>query len=68
MFDPDKVTWRLSTRSGNNGSCVAVAFVKDNVIAVRNSNRPEQGYVVFSNAEWDAFIWGAKNCEFDLDS
>ena len=57
--------WAKSSRSGNNGNCVEVAFV-DGAIAVRDSKNPEQRALIFTAGEWDAFVGGAKDGEFDL--
>ncbi|MGH3780912.1 MAG: DUF397 domain-containing protein [Pseudonocardiaceae bacterium] len=57
--------WRISSFSGNNGTCVQVATLPDGRIAVRNSNRPDDGIVLFTPAEMTAWIHGVKAGEFD---
>ncbi|MDQ2882244.1 MAG: DUF397 domain-containing protein [Actinomycetota bacterium] len=57
--------WRISSFSGNNGTCVQVAALPDGRIAVRNSNRPDDGIVLFTPAEMTAWIHGVKAGEFD---
>lgn len=58
--------WNRSSASGPNcDNCVEVAFV-DNAIAVRDSKHPEGPILLFTQAEWDAFVGGAKDGEFDL--
>jgi hypothetical protein len=57
--------WRISSFSGNNGSCVEVAALPDGRIAVRNSNRREAGTVTFTRSEMGAWIKGVKAGEFD---
>jgi hypothetical protein len=56
-------SWRKSSNSGMNG-CVEVAFVDGNV-AVRNSRDPAGVVLVFSVVEWEAFLGGVNNGEFD---
>ncbi|WP_412735539.1 DUF397 domain-containing protein [Krasilnikovia sp. MM14-A1259] len=58
--------WKKSTRSGANGQCVEVATNLSNIVAVRDTKDNGNGPVLlFTPAEWDAFIGGAKNGEFD---
>ena len=66
-FDASRAIWRKSTRSnGQGGNCVQVADNIPGVIAVRDSKDPEGAHLLFGQAEWRAFIDGAKDGEFDL--
>jgi hypothetical protein len=60
------VVWKKSGRSNGNGgnNCVEVAFL-DHGVAVRDSNDPSGPVLMFTAAEWDAFVGGAKDGEFD---
>lgn len=55
--------WRKSTKS-EYGSCVEVRFVEGSV-QVRSSHDPDGPVLVFSRREWDAFLAGANEREFD---
>ncbi|MGH3695293.1 MAG: DUF397 domain-containing protein [Pseudonocardiaceae bacterium] len=57
--------WRTSSFSGNNGTCVEVTALPDGHIAVRNSNHPDGGMILFTRPEMDAWIKGVKVGEFD---
>jgi Domain of unknown function (DUF397) len=58
-----KAKWRKSTFSGLNG-CVEIAFI-DGQIAVRDSKDRNGAILLFTRAEWDAFLIGIKKGQFD---
>ena len=59
------VTWMKSRRSGpTGGNCVEIAFLDGGEIAMRNSRYPTGPALIFTRAEWDAFLGGAKDGEF----
>lgn len=55
--------WRKSSES--NADCVEVRAV-DDAVEVRHSKDPDGPVLRYSRAEWDAFLRGAKNGEFDI--
>lgn len=59
------IRWRKSTRSGpTGGNCVEVAFLAGGDVALRNSRQPDGPALIFTTAEWDAFLGGARDGEF----
>jgi hypothetical protein len=59
--------WKKSSYSGNtDNSCVEARRV-DEGVEVRHSLMPDAGAIIYTNAEWDAFLKGAKDGEFDLN-
>lgn len=61
--------WRKSSKSGAQGQCVEVATelpAMPGHVAVRHSQRPDAETILYTNAEWDAFLDGARNGEFNL--
>ena len=64
MADFSNVTWRKSSWSNANG-CVEVAFV-DGQVGVRDSKDRQGPMLIFTANEWEAFIGGARDGEFDL--
>jgi hypothetical protein len=61
----DDLPWKVSTRTGGEGNCVEVA-VTDETIYVRDTKDRSKAPHAYTRAEWDAFIGGVKDGEFDL--
>ena len=58
------LSWFKSQRSGNANNCLEVAFHEGDVL-VRDSKDRSGPMLRFTSGEWDAFLHGAKNGEFD---
>ncbi|MCP2323811.1 hypothetical protein HDA40_002318 [Hamadaea flava] len=60
---PDPLPWRSSPRC-DTGACVEVALLDDEVL-VRDSKDRQGPVLRFSRAEWQAFLAGVQEGEFD---
>ena len=58
-------TWRKSSLSSYNTNCVEVAGLSGDTIRIRHSKNPQGAVLNFTISEWDAFIGGVRNGEFD---
>lgn len=47
------------------GGCVEVA-IKHGAVGVRDAKNPDQKPLLFTQAEWEAFLLGVKAGEFDI--
>ena len=56
--------WVKSSLSFSNGNCVEVASLPGG-IGVRDSKDPAGPILRFTPGEWDAFLGGVRNGEFD---
>lgn len=66
MTDLSHAVWRKARRSQHNGGCVEVAANLDEVVAVRDSKRPEAGAHVVDRSAFTAFLADAKAGRYDL--
>jgi hypothetical protein len=64
-MDLSQAKWHKSTRSGGSGNCVEVAENLPGIVAVRDTKNRDGGTLIFTDAEWTAFVGGVKDGEFD---
>jgi Domain of unknown function (DUF397) len=57
--------WVKSSLSFCNSNCVEVASLSGGQIGVRDSKDTEGPVLRFTPGEWDAFLGGVRNGEFD---
>ncbi|MET8339711.1 DUF397 domain-containing protein [Streptosporangium canum] len=62
---PPHLIWRKSSYTGQTGNCVEVASLPSGGRAVRDSKDPDGPMLRFTPDEWQAFINGVKDGEFD---
>jgi hypothetical protein len=57
--------WTKSSLSFANGNCVEVASLSDETVGVRDSKDTSGPVLRFTLDEWNAFVGGVRNGEFD---
>jgi hypothetical protein len=63
----NQASWRKSSFSNLNGSCVEISRLLPDRIGVRDTKDNGDGPVlVFTRSEWNAFMAGAKDGQFDI--
>ena len=68
-IDLSTVQWHISTRSSSGGAnCVEAGPLNDGTgrVALRHSKHPDGPVIIYTHAEWDAFVGGVKDQEFDF--
>ncbi len=64
--DLSRAGWfKSSFSNGQGGNCVEHAQLPDGSRALRDSKHPDGPSLIFTPAEWAAFIAGVKMGEFD---
>jgi len=59
-----QAAWTKSSHSANSNECVQTRLDGDEVW-VRDSKNPDGPVLKFTGPEWDAFVAGARDGEFD---
>nr|WP_202806423.1 DUF397 domain-containing protein [Kribbella catacumbae] len=68
MTDLNDLDFRRSSRCNATNNCVEVAHRPGVGVAIRDSKNGPTGPVLqFTTREWDDFLDGAKNGEFDVE-
>jgi hypothetical protein len=57
--------WRKSRHSNPSGDCLEAAKLPTGNVAIRNSRDPDGPALIFTPSEWDAFVRGARDGDFD---
>jgi hypothetical protein len=57
--------WQKSRQSNSQGNCVELARLPGGEIAMRNSRFPDGPALIYTRAEIQALLAGAKDGEFD---
>ncbi|MFI6481363.1 DUF397 domain-containing protein [Nonomuraea sp. NPDC050663] len=61
-----KTDWRKSQRCSGNSACVEFAELADGNVALRDSKQQDGPVLVFTPEEWESFVAGVRDGEFDL--
>lgn len=64
-MEEEGLVWQTSSYSSGGANCVEVAKAPDGGRLVRHSRWPNGVSIHYTDSEWDAFIRGAKDGEFD---
>lgn len=64
-LDISDVTW-LGAPDSDPNNRVEIAYLPEGAVAMRNSADPDGPVLRYTAAEWEAFVLGARDGEFDL--
>lgn len=66
-FDTAEADWRRVENSDGSPGKLEVGFADNGLVALRYAEDPEGTILIYTPAEWDAFVAGVKDGEFDIE-
>ncbi|GLZ81037.1 hypothetical protein Afil01_58440 [Actinorhabdospora filicis] len=66
QFDEKAADWRRSTNLDGSPGKLEVGFAADGLVGLRTVDDPDT-ILIYTPEEWDAFVAGAKDGEFDVE-
>ena len=66
MTDLSRAIWRKASLSAQNGGCVEIAANLEDVVAVRDSKRPDDGAHVTKREAFAALLADVKTGRYDI--
>ena len=67
QFDTAAADWRRTTNEDGSPGKLEVGFAADGLVALRYAEEPDGTILIYTPAEWDAFVAGVKDGEFDIE-
>ena len=66
MTDLSRAVWRKAAASYANGGCVEVAANLDDVVAIRDSTRVDDGAHIVERSHFDVLLADIKSGRYDI--
>ncbi|WP_040695113.1 DUF397 domain-containing protein [Nocardia vinacea] len=64
-IDPSRTHWFKSSYSGSQNECVEISWLAGGHVGVRDSKNSTGPVLTFTPGEWDAFMAGVQDGEFN---
>jgi hypothetical protein len=67
QFDTATADWRRTTNLDGSPGKLEIGFADNGLVALRYADEPDGTILIYTPAEWDAFVEGVKDGEFDIE-
>lgn len=65
-FDVESAVWRRTVAADGSPGKFDVGFADNGLVGLRDAKAPDSAVLVYTPAEWDAFVEAAQDGEFDF--
>lgn len=66
-FDVVAAEWRRTTREDGTPAMLEIGFAANGLVALRKADEPDGTILIYTPQEWEAFVAGVKDGEFDIE-
>lgn len=67
QFNTQTADWRRTTDEDGTPGKLEIGFADNGLVALRYAEEPDGTILIYTPEEWDAFVEGVKDGEFDIE-
>jgi hypothetical protein len=67
-FDTATARWERTNLEDGSPAALEVGYGDNGLVALRTAEHPDGDLLVYTQSEWEAFVEGVRDGEFDLDA
>lgn len=66
-FDTAAARWERTVREDGTPAALEIGYADNGLVALRMADEPEGDLLIYTPAEWKAFVEGVRDGEFDIE-
>lgn len=67
-FDTETARWERTMREDGTPAALEIGYAANGLVALRMAEDPEGDLLIYTPAEWEAFVEGVRDGEFDIET
>ncbi|GAB3219820.1 hypothetical protein GCM10027447_03360 [Glycomyces halotolerans] len=67
-FDTAAARWERTMREDGTPAALEIGYADNGMVALRMAEEPDGDILIYTPSEWQAFVEGVRDGEFDIDT
>lgn len=67
-FDTATARWERTTHEDGTPAALEIGYADNGMVALRMAEDPEGDILIYTPSEWEAFVEGVRDGEFDIET
>ena len=67
-FDTAAARWERTTHEDGTPAALEIGYADNGLVALRMAEDPEGDILIYTPSEWEAFVEGVRDGEFDIET